>query len=126
MVKRKSPAKSPREKSAEVDARQRKHALDTALGQIEKQYGKGSIMTLGESAGAQVPGISTHSISLDLALGGRGIPRGRITEIYGPESSGKTTVCSHNHRPRAGTGRGVRLHRRGARVSTRPTPRTWA
>ncbi|MDJ0973588.1 MAG: recombinase RecA [Planctomycetota bacterium] len=76
-------------------AKQKKQALDHALGQIEKQYGKGSIMTLGAGNAVQVDGFSTGSISLDLALGGRGVPRGRITEVYGPESSGKTTLCSH-------------------------------
>jgi len=73
----------------------RKQALSQALGQIERAYGKGSIMTLGAGQTAIVDGISTGSISLDLALGGYGVPRGRITEIYGPESSGKTTLCSH-------------------------------
>ena len=73
----------------------RKQALDQALGTIERQYGKGSIMTLGDGNALKVAGISTSSVSLDLALGGYGIPRGRITEIYGPESSGKTTLCSH-------------------------------
>ena len=73
----------------------RKQALTQALGQIERAYGKGSIMTLGEGQTAIVDGISTGSVSLDLALGGYGVPRGRITEIYGPESSGKTTLCSH-------------------------------
>jgi recombination protein RecA len=68
-------------------------ALGNALSQIEKQYGKGSIMRLNENALEQIPGISTGSISLDLALGGRGIPRGRIVEIFGPESSGKTTLA---------------------------------
>ncbi len=77
------------------EERQRQQALDAALGQIEKQYGKGSIMTLGGGAIPRVAGISTGSMSLDLALGGVGVPRGRITEIYGPESSGKTTLCSH-------------------------------
>ncbi len=77
------------------EAKVRKQALDAALGQIERQYGKGSIMTLEGSNALTVEGISTNSISLDLALGGYGIPRGRITEIYGPESSGKTTLCSH-------------------------------
>jgi recombination protein RecA len=74
---------------------ERKKALDAALTQIEKQYGKGSIMTLGSTEVLKVDGISTGSVSLDLALGGYGIPRGRITEIFGPESSGKTTLCSH-------------------------------
>jgi recombination protein RecA len=70
-------------------------ALDFALQQIEKQYGKGTIMRLGANNILEVQGISTGSPSLDLALGGRGIPRGRITEVYGPESSGKTTLCLH-------------------------------
>jgi len=69
-------------------------ALDLALAQIEKQFGKGSIMRLGEAHAVNVETIPTGSVSLDLALGG-GIPRGRIVEIYGPESSGKTTVCLH-------------------------------
>jgi recombination protein RecA len=75
--------------------RQRREALDSALRQIEKQYGKGSIMTLGSEGAVRVAGISTGSLSLDHALGGVGVPRGRITEIFGPESSGKTTLCSH-------------------------------
>ena len=70
-------------------------ALSTALGQIEKNFGKGSIMKLGEGLDADIPAISTGSISLDLALGVGGVPRGRIIEIYGPESSGKTTVALH-------------------------------
>ncbi|MBX4197419.1 recombinase RecA, partial [Candidatus Saccharibacteria bacterium] len=69
-------------------------ALQLAVDQIEKQFGKGSIMRLGEAHAANVETIPTGSLSLDLALGG-GIPRGRIIEIYGPESSGKTTVCLH-------------------------------
>jgi recombination protein RecA len=68
-------------------------ALDRALGQIEKSFGKGSIMRLDEDAYLAIPGISTGTLSLDLALGGRGIPRGRIVEIFGPESSGKTTLA---------------------------------
>ena len=70
-------------------------ALEMALGQIDKQYGKGSIMRLGESPRLQVEAIPTGSIALDLALGVGGIPRGRVTEIYGPESSGKTTLVQH-------------------------------
>jgi len=73
----------------------KEQALKAALGQIEKQYGKGSIMTLGKTGGPVVEGISTGSPSLDLALGGAGIPRGRISEVFGPESSGKTTLCVH-------------------------------
>ena len=70
-------------------------ALSTALGQIEKNYGKGAIMKLGEGLDVDVDAISTGSISLDLALGVGGVPRGRIIEIYGPESSGKTTLALH-------------------------------
>jgi recombination protein RecA len=69
--------------------------LDRTLAQIEKQYGKGIIMHLDESAITSVPGISTGALSLDLALGGRGVPRGRVTEMFGPESSGKTTLALH-------------------------------
>ena len=70
-------------------------ALETALGQIEKQFGKGAIMRLGENVGMEVDHISTGSASLDMALGIGGFPRGRIVEIYGPESSGKTTLALH-------------------------------
>lgn len=74
---------------------ERQQALMTAMAQIEKSFGKGSIMKLGEQAHMQVEVIPTGSIALDLALGIGGLPRGRIVEIYGPESSGKTTVCLH-------------------------------
>ncbi|NMC11859.1 MAG: recombinase RecA [Chloroflexi bacterium] len=70
-------------------------ALDKALGDITKRYGDGTIMRLGEAHHLEVATIPTGSLSLDLALGVGGIPRGRITEIYGPESSGKTTICQH-------------------------------
>ncbi|MFN2144982.1 MAG: recombinase RecA [Anaerolineales bacterium] len=70
-------------------------ALDNALKDIAKRYGDGSIMRLGEAHSLQVEAIPTGSISLDIALGIGGIPRGRVTEIYGPESSGKTTICQH-------------------------------
>ena len=71
-------------------------ALESALGQIEKQYGKGSVMKLGDSAAhMNVEAVPTGSLSLDIALGVGGIPKGRIVEIYGPESSGKTTVALH-------------------------------
>ncbi len=69
--------------------------LDKALGDIVKRYGEGSIMRLGEASQLEVEVIPTGSLSLDIALGVGGIPRGRITEIYGPESSGKTTICLH-------------------------------
>lgn len=70
-------------------------ALETAIAQIEKLFGKGAIMKLGENANMKVDAISTGSLTLDLALGIGGVPRGRIIEIYGPESSGKTTVALH-------------------------------
>ena len=71
-------------------------ALTAALGEIEKSYGKGAIMRLGDEGQIkEIQGISTGSISLDLALGGKGLPKGRIVEIYGPESSGKTTLTLH-------------------------------
>lgn len=70
-------------------------SLDIAIEQIEKDHGKGSIMKLGDKPAAKLESISTGSISLDAALGIGGVPRGRIVEIYGPESSGKTTICLH-------------------------------
>ena len=76
-------------------AANKQEALAKALGLIEKQYGKGAVMRLGENTGMAVDHISTGSIGLDCALGIGGLPRGRIVEIYGPESSGKTTVALH-------------------------------
>ena len=70
-------------------------ALETALGQIEKQFGKGAVMRLGQNSSLNVEHISTGSLSLDIALGIGGLPKGRIVEIYGPESSGKTTLSLH-------------------------------
>src|SRR5215211_7144947 len=78
---------------AKTDDRER--ALDLAIGQIERQFGKGSIMKMGEAHSMQIEAIPTGSIALDLALGIGGVPRGRITEIYGPEASGKTTLALH-------------------------------
>src|ERR1700744_1974506 len=73
----------------------REKALDTALAQIDKQFGKGSVMRLGERAAVPMEVIPTGSIALDIALGIGGLPLGRVIEIYGPESSGKTTVALH-------------------------------
>lgn len=76
-----------------TSAEDKKKALDTAISQIEKQFGKGAVMKLGEAKTMNVDHISTGSLGLDMALGIGGVPRGRIVEIYGPESSGKTTVA---------------------------------
>ncbi len=76
-----------------IEDKSKQQALERAVGQIEKTFGKGAIMRLDAEASLAVPGISTGAISLDLALGGRGIPRGRVAEIFGPESSGKTTLA---------------------------------
>ena len=73
----------------------KKKALETAIAQIEKNYGKGTIMRLGDDIPVNVEALSTGSLSLDLALGIGGVPRGRIVEIYGPEASGKTTLALH-------------------------------
>ncbi|MGI8747660.1 MAG: recombinase RecA, partial [Deinococcus sp.] len=84
------------EKPSAIDgsnAQQRSRAIETAMSQIEKQFGKGAIMRLGADTRMDVQTISTGSLSLDLALGVGGIPRGRVTEIYGPESGGKTTLA---------------------------------
>ena len=74
---------------------EKKKALEVAMGQIEKQFGKGSVMKLGEYKAMEVEAIPTGALSLDIALGIGGVPRGRIIEIYGPESSGKTTLALH-------------------------------
>ena len=74
---------------------ERDKALEMALGQIEKQFGKGSIMRLGEQSHVGIEAVSTGALSLDLALGIGGLPRGRVVEIYGPESSGKSTLAMH-------------------------------
>jgi recombination protein RecA len=73
----------------------RRQALEMALRQIEKQFGKGSVMKLGDHTSVQVETISSGALALDIALGIGGYPRGRVIEIYGPESSGKTTVALH-------------------------------
>ena len=78
-----------------TDANEKKKALDTAISQITKQFGAGSIIKLGENPAINVTAVSTGSLTLDLALGIGGLPKGRIIEIYGPESSGKTTLALH-------------------------------
>jgi len=83
------------ESAGKAESSRRTQALEFALGQIEKQYGKGAIMRMGGKDVQTVDGVSTGALSLDVALGGYGLPRGRITEIFGPEASGKTTLCSH-------------------------------
>ena len=88
MAAKKEPAlKSP------APASDKKQALETALAQMEKQFGKGAVMKLGANVAMQVDAISTGSLGLDLALGIGGLPRGRVVEVYGPESSGKTTLA---------------------------------
>ena len=77
------------------DSSEKRKALDAAMSQIEKQFGKGSVMKLGEFKSMNVEAISTGALNLDIALGIGGIPKGRIIEIYGPESSGKTTLALH-------------------------------
>ena len=91
--------KKKKEKTPQVhnitDAEEKKKALETAIAYIEKQFGKGAIMKLGDARAMDVEAIPTGSMTLDMALGIGGVPRGRIIEIYGPESSGKTTVALH-------------------------------
>ena len=77
------------------DKSAKQKALKTAIAQLEKDFGQGTIMKLGENTHMEVQAVSTGSISLDVALGIGGVPRGRIIEIFGPESSGKTTVALH-------------------------------
>ncbi len=89
-------AQSPAAKNGTKNGNgERGRAVDAAILQIEKQFGRGAIMRLGDRVAQNVPAVSTGSVALDLALGVGGVPRGRITEIYGPESSGKTTLCYH-------------------------------
>ena len=86
-------AKATEAKATTTSAEQK--ALNNTISQIEKAFGAGAIMKLGEGSSLEVEGISTGAISLDLALGGKGLPRGRIIELFGPESSGKTTIALH-------------------------------
>src|SRR6267142_5516799 len=89
-----APGARRRERVANAE---KEKAIELAVSAIEKQFGKGSVMRLGvdEPLAQDIPAISTGSVSLDLALGVGGVPRGRIVEIYGPESSGKTTLALH-------------------------------
>ena len=90
------PAAAQKTKTAlDAETLKKRQALDAAIGAIEKQYGKGTMMKLGEIQDVDIRGISTGSISLDLALGCKGLPCGRIVEIFGPEASGKTTLALH-------------------------------
>ena len=83
------------ESGKSVNNTDRQKALDAALAQIDRAFGKGSVMKLGSKEAMQVEAISTGSLGLDIALGVGGLPRGRVIEIYGPESSGKTTLALH-------------------------------
>ena len=87
--------KAAAEKTAKLEVSDKKAALESVMQRIERECGKGSIMRLGENTAMNVSAVSTGSLALDFALGVGGIPRGRITEIYGPESSGKTTIALH-------------------------------
>ena len=80
-------------KDQEMDLKEKNKALDAAISQITDNFGKGSVMKLGEKRAMDVESVSTGSLSLDLALGIGGLPKGRIIEVYGPESSGKTTLA---------------------------------
>ena len=95
MSAKKEKATVDRNGTASAAMSEREKAIDLALSQIERRFGKGAIMKLGDAARVQIDAIPTGSVALDLALGIGGVPRGRITEIYGPESSGKTTLCQH-------------------------------
>ena len=96
-----TPAKAVKKQTKEAAPASHRGAIDSnpelrnTLAQIEKQFGEGAIMPLGSDAAVKIEGIPTGSLSLDLALGGQGIPKGRIVEIFGPESSGKTTLALH-------------------------------
>ena len=93
MARKQSSANSEAKASASGNSEDR--ALNNAIGQIEKAFGSGAIMKLGQNLSMNVESISTGALSLDLALGGLGLPRGRIVELFGPESSGKTTIALH-------------------------------
>ncbi|MCR4670086.1 MAG: recombinase RecA [Saccharofermentans sp.] len=95
MAKSKNTTKNEVRSVPANDSDERKKALDAALAQIEKQFGQGAVMRMGDRASVEIEAISTGALTLDMALGIGGLPRGRIIEIFGPESSGKTTVALH-------------------------------
>ena len=92
-IEKKKEKKAVSASSAPQTAEEKKKAIDTAIAQIEKQYGAGAVMRLGATKTMNVDAVPTGSMMLDMALGIGGVPKGRIVEIYGPESSGKTTVA---------------------------------
>jgi len=92
---RKTLESGPKNRGGESMDNERGRAVEQAISQIEKQFGRGSIMKMGEQQVIDIPAISTGSIALDIALGVGGVPRGRVVEIFGPESSGKTTLALH-------------------------------
>ena len=95
MEKKKAAGKTAEKVEKTVDAADRKRAIEIAMQQIDKQFGEGTIMFMGENKHMDIEHISTGSLMLDLALGIGGLPKGRIIEVYGAESSGKTTLCLH-------------------------------
>ena len=80
-------------KNQEIEDKEKNKALEAAISQIDENFGKGSVMKLGQKSSLDIESISTGSLSLDLALGIGGLPKGRVIEIYGPEASGKTTLA---------------------------------
>ena len=94
-TKKAAPPKKDATTVAQSTQEEKLKALEHALADLDKQYGKGAVMKLGEQASQNVEVISTGNLELDLALGVGGVPKGRVIEIYGPESSGKTTVALH-------------------------------